>query len=163
VESILVLPDDLTFSSREPPASSQLATHLLVNQEDDRGVCHEFLTEFVSRFAEDDSAKEAMADAISDLSHELAKMSMNDDYKPYVLVSRLDFQATNMLDTDPVIGNAKPRTIPSYCRTPCSVIQFLATRNHRTHDRECDHSRAILSNIAVTRRYGNKLLLKPQD
>ena len=60
-----------------------------MNQEDDRGVCHEFLTEFISRFAEDDSAKEAMADAIRDLSRDLAKMSMNDDYKPYVLVSRL--------------------------------------------------------------------------
>lgn len=84
--------DNLISFSREPSTSSQLATHLLVNQEDDRGVCHEFLTEFISRFAEDDSAKEAMAEAIQDLSRDLAKMSMNDDYKPYVLVSRPTFR-----------------------------------------------------------------------
>lgn len=94
------LPHDLTFTSREPPTSSQLATHLLVDQDDDRGVCHEFLTEFISRFPEDDSAKEAMADAISDLSRELAKMSMNDDYKPCVLVSSLNFPAAKILDAN---------------------------------------------------------------
>lgn len=87
--SIVPLLVQLTPPRRESPESSQLATHLLVNQEDDRGVCHEFLTEFISRFAEDDSAKEAMTDAIWSLSRELAKMSMNDDYKPYVLVSLL--------------------------------------------------------------------------
>lgn len=105
-----------------------------MDQEDDRGVCHEFLTEFISRFAEDDSAKEAMADAISDLSRELAKMSMNDDYKPYVLVSSLNFQAAKILDANQGAGNAKPCTVPSHCPTTCSIISFLATRNYRTHD-----------------------------
>ena len=58
-----------------------------MEQEDDRGVCHEFLTEFISRFADDDSTKAAMADAIEDLSRQLGSMSMDSDYKPYVLVS----------------------------------------------------------------------------
>ena len=76
----------LTLRSREPSPSSQLTSHLLVDQEDDRGVCHEFLTEMISRFPEDESAEEAMSTAIEDLSRELANKSMNDDYKPYVLV-----------------------------------------------------------------------------
>ena len=78
----------LTHCSREPSASSQLTSHLLVDQEDDRGVCHEFLTEMISRFPEDESAEEAMAIAMQDLGRGLASKSMNDDYKPYVLVGR---------------------------------------------------------------------------
>lgn len=69
------------------PTSSALADHLLVNQEDDNGVCHEFLKEFERRCKDDESAQEAMADAIRDLSRRLAKITMNDDYKPYMLVS----------------------------------------------------------------------------
>ena len=57
-----------------------------MEQEDDRGVCHEFLTELISRFPEDESAEGVMITAMNDLSRELSKKSMNDDYKPYVLV-----------------------------------------------------------------------------
>jgi ubiquitin conjugation factor E4 B len=64
-----------------------LTDHLLKNQEDDNGVCHEFLKEFERRCKEDESAQEAMADAIRDLRNRLAKITMNDDYKPYMLVS----------------------------------------------------------------------------
>lgn len=63
-----------------------LTPHLLVEQEDDRGLCHDFLTEAISRFGSDDTTKEALVGAIEDLSRQLAKMSMNDNYKPYVLV-----------------------------------------------------------------------------
>lgn len=75
------------LSSREAPASNPLTPHLLVAQEDDRGVCHEFLTEAISRFPDDESAKEALVGAVEDLSRQLAKLSMNWDYKPYILVS----------------------------------------------------------------------------
>lgn len=73
--------------SREAPLSSPLTTHLLVEQDDDHGICHEFLTEIIFRFPEDDSARDAMMGAIEDLGRQVASMSMNDNYKPYVLVS----------------------------------------------------------------------------
>lgn len=61
---------------------------MLVDPEDDRGICHDFLTEAVSRFEEDESTKEALVEAVVELSRQLASMSMNDNYKPYILVSR---------------------------------------------------------------------------
>ncbi|MCJ1287001.1 hypothetical protein MMC26_006348 [Xylographa opegraphella] len=81
----ITMPD---MFGREPSSSSQLTSHLLVDQEDDRGVCHEFLTELISRFPEDELAAEAMSVAMEDLSRELAGKSMNDNYKPYVLAFR---------------------------------------------------------------------------
>lgn len=71
----------------EPPVSNPLTQHLLVDPEDDRGLCHEFLSEAVSRFPEDETVREALVGAIEELSLQLSKMTMNDDYKPYVLVS----------------------------------------------------------------------------
>ncbi|KAA6410505.1 MAG: ubiquitin conjugation factor E4 [Lasallia pustulata] len=73
---------------REPSATNPLTPHLLVEQEDDRGLCHDFFTEAISRFSDDDTAKEALVGAIENLSRQLAKMSMNDSYKPYVLAFR---------------------------------------------------------------------------
>lgn len=77
----------LNASSREPPASNPLTPHLLVDPEDDRGVCHEFLNEAISRFDEDDSVRTAIVGAVEDLSRQLAKLSMNDNYKPYIFVN----------------------------------------------------------------------------
>lgn len=71
----------------QPPSTvNPLKEHLLVDPENDRGICHDFLTEAVSRFDEDDSIKEAFVTAIEELSRDLAKMNMNDNYKPYVTV-----------------------------------------------------------------------------
>jgi ubiquitin conjugation factor E4 B len=81
----------LTDGSQEAPESNPLAPHLLVEPEDDRGICHEFLTEAISRFQEDDLARSALVGAVEDLSRQLAKMTMNDNYKSYVGVSLLDF------------------------------------------------------------------------
>ena len=75
--------------SVEPPPSNPLMPHLLVDPEDDRGLCHEFLSEAVSRFPEDASVKEALVGAVEEMSRQLSKITMNDDYKPYVLVSRI--------------------------------------------------------------------------
>ena len=72
----------------QPPSSvSPLKEHLLLDPEHDRGICHEFLSEAVSRFDEDETVKEALVTAVEEMSHDLAKMSMNDNYKPYVTVS----------------------------------------------------------------------------
>lgn len=46
------------------------------------------MTEAVSRFKDDDTVQTALVEAVEDLSHQLAKMTMNDNYKPYVLALR---------------------------------------------------------------------------
>ncbi len=75
------------MSRNEPPASNPLTPHLLVDPEDDRGLCHEFLSEAVSRFPEDETVREALLGAVEEMSRQLSKMTMNDDYKPYIHVS----------------------------------------------------------------------------
>ena len=77
----------LTLISQEIPEMNPLVPHMLVDPEDDRGICHEFFTEAVSRFQEDDMAQKALVGAVEDLSRQLATMTMNENYKPYVLVS----------------------------------------------------------------------------
>jgi len=42
----------------------------------------------VSRFKDDDTVQTALVEAVEDLSHQLAKMTLNDNYKPYVLALR---------------------------------------------------------------------------
>ncbi|KAF4314115.1 ubiquitin conjugation factor e4 [Botryosphaeria dothidea] len=69
-------------------ATNPLARHLLNDPEDERGICHDFLTEAVSRFEEDESIKDALVGAMEELSHELSKKSMNDQFKPYMLALR---------------------------------------------------------------------------
>lgn len=82
----------LRCGSQEPPKWNPLTPHLLVDPDNERGLCHDFLTEAVSRFEEDDTIKSAVVGAIEDLSRQLSKMTMNDDYKPYVHVS---YQSTS--------------------------------------------------------------------
>ncbi|KZF25758.1 ubiquitin conjugation factor E4 [Xylona heveae TC161] len=72
----------------EATASNPLASHLLLDPDDDRGVCADFLAEAVIRFEEDESIKELLVGAIEELSARLAKKTMNDDYKPYILALR---------------------------------------------------------------------------
>ena len=65
-----------------------LAEHLLVDPDNDRGICHDFLSEIVARFGEDESIKDAFAGAIEELSRQLAKKSMDSDYRSYTAVMR---------------------------------------------------------------------------
>ncbi|PLN75483.1 putative ubiquitin fusion degradation protein UfdB [Aspergillus taichungensis] len=72
----------------EPSAQSPLQPYLLLEPEDDKGVDFEFMSEAVKRFDEDENIKPAFIAAVEGLSRELAEMSINDDYKPYVLALR---------------------------------------------------------------------------
>ena len=74
------------FDSLDAQTSNPLITHLLTDPEDDRGICHDFLAEVVRRFDEDDSIREALVEAAEEISRRLADMTMNDDYKPYIVV-----------------------------------------------------------------------------
>ena len=65
-----------------------LVKHLLLDPDSDSGICHDFLSEAVARFPEDESIREKLVESMEILSQRLAKISMNDEYKPYVSVSQ---------------------------------------------------------------------------
>ncbi|KAH9881713.1 hypothetical protein IAQ61_000440 [Plenodomus lingam] len=73
----------------EAPAQNALADRLLLGPDDERGICYDFLTEASLRISEEDSIKEALVEAMEDISSRLAQVSMNGDYKPYMLVLRV--------------------------------------------------------------------------
>ena len=73
---------------QEPSTTNPLVPHLIQEPDSERGVCHDFLQEAVTRFEEDDSIRTALVDAIEQLSRDLATKSMNDNYKPYILALR---------------------------------------------------------------------------
>lgn len=61
--------------------------YLLRHHENEDGLCLEFVEEAVARIKDDDTVAPVFIDALVQLSSQLATMSMNDDYKPYVNVS----------------------------------------------------------------------------
>lgn len=71
----------------DPPDQSPLKPYLLLDPEEDRGIDMDFLVEAVRRFPEDESIKPAFISAVEALSQDLAEKNINDDYKPYVMVS----------------------------------------------------------------------------
>jgi ubiquitin conjugation factor E4 B len=79
---------------REPnPNTDSLTPYLLNEAGEDRGICPDFLTEAISRFAEDDTVKPMLTKAVAGLSLQLSNMTMNDNYKPYINVSSGKFEA----------------------------------------------------------------------
>ncbi|KAF2127424.1 ubiquitin conjugation factor E4 [Dothidotthia symphoricarpi CBS 119687] len=72
----------------ETPAENALADHLLLGPEDEHGVCFDFLHESCARLDEDESVKEALVGAMEDLSRRLATITMNGDYRPYMMTLR---------------------------------------------------------------------------
>ncbi|KAH8779230.1 ubiquitin elongating factor core-domain-containing protein [Hyaloscypha sp. PMI_1271] len=73
------------FFGREPnSALDTLTPYLLLEPEEERGISPDFLAEMDARFEEDESIKPMLRKAVIGLSQQLATMSMNDNYKPYV-------------------------------------------------------------------------------
>jgi ubiquitin conjugation factor E4 B len=70
-------------------ATNVLADHILLGPDNDRGICYDFLTEASYRLSEDDTIKEALVGAMEDVSRRLAKVSMNGDYRPFMLALRV--------------------------------------------------------------------------
>lgn len=77
---------NLITSRLDSPRSSPLKRHLLLDPEDDYGICHDFLAESVKRMEEDDSIATGIVGAVEEMSRDLSKMNMRDDYKPYMRV-----------------------------------------------------------------------------
>ncbi|KAL8243827.1 hypothetical protein R6Q59_010085 [Mikania micrantha] len=65
-----------------------LADHLLVDPDEDRGICHDFLTDVVTRFEDDDSIKQAFIGAVEELSSRLARLTMDSDYRNHISAMR---------------------------------------------------------------------------
>lgn len=64
------------------------ADHMLVDPEDDQGVDHDFMTEAMLKWPEDDSISAAFVSAVEELSRRLAAVSMDGDYRPYMAIMR---------------------------------------------------------------------------
>ena len=63
----------LTRYSRKPnEATDSLTPYLLLDPEDDRGICKDFLIEAVSRFDEDDTVKTMLTKAFAGLRSRLS-------------------------------------------------------------------------------------------
>lgn len=76
----------MKFASLGTPPSSTLKPHLLRDPEDDLGLCHDFITEAVKRSNEDETILPAFVGAVEEMSHDLSSLTLNMDYKPYVMV-----------------------------------------------------------------------------
>lgn len=72
------------YGRDEDPSRDSLAPYFLVDSEDEEGICHDFLMEAVSRIDEDDAILPLFRKTFARLSSELSRMTMNDNYKPYV-------------------------------------------------------------------------------
>ncbi|KAF4551864.1 Ubiquitin elongating factor core-like protein [Elsinoe fawcettii] len=68
--------------------TNPMTDHLLAEPESDAGIDPDFLLEITSRFEEDDTYKEVMVSAVEQLSSRLSSMTMNDNYKPYMIALR---------------------------------------------------------------------------
>ncbi|TKX22190.1 ubiquitin conjugation factor E4 [Elsinoe australis] len=68
--------------------TNPMADHLLAEPESDAGIDPDFLGEITSRFDEDDSYREVMVSAIEQLSSRLSSLTMNDNYKPFMIALR---------------------------------------------------------------------------
>lgn len=67
----------------------------------DKTIDLEFLREAVSRFDEDDAVKPMLTDAVRALSEQLSKMTMDDNYRPYMDVCQALYSSCPIkTDTD---------------------------------------------------------------
>ena len=98
----------------EASNKNPLVEHLLCDPDRDAGICHEFLQEAVARFPEDESIKNALVEAMEQLSLDLSKLSMNDDYKPYVMALR------NFVRHPPLVDalTQSSKFLPEDCEAP---------------------------------------------
>ena len=86
-----------------------MTPHLLLEPDEDGGIDRDFLIEAISRFDEDDTVQSSIVEAAEDLSQQLSKMSMNDNYKPYLYVSGKEGLSTRTL-----IGSQALRNLVQY-------------------------------------------------
>jgi ubiquitin conjugation factor E4 B len=76
-------PTDRSHRSDTP---SSLKSHLLLDPEDDQGICQDFLAEAMKCSDEDESVMPVFVGAVEEMSRDLGELSMSQDIKPYLIV-----------------------------------------------------------------------------
>lgn len=70
----------------ESPPSAPLKPHLLLDPDDDQGLNQEFILEALKRIQEDDSILPTFVTAVEEMSQDLSRVTLDDDYHPYMMV-----------------------------------------------------------------------------
>ncbi|KAF8862296.1 hypothetical protein BDZ45DRAFT_616996 [Acephala macrosclerotiorum] len=86
------------FGRNPNPATDSLMPYLLLEGGEDRGICPDFLTEIVSRLDEDETVKPMLTKTVARLSEDLAKLTMNDNYKPHINALQILCRFPKILD-----------------------------------------------------------------
>jgi len=102
-----------------PKAENPLVKHLLVGSDSETGIDPEFLMESSARFDDDETIKETLVGAIEQLSRELAKLDMNDDYKPYITAMRTVVRY--------------PKIVTAIAESPNFIPEGILAQNIETH------------------------------
>lgn len=142
----------------EEHMGNPLPKHLLEVPESELGIDHEFMTEAVSRFEDDDSIRSALVEAMEQLSKDLARKSMNDDYKPYILVSEralATFQTRKAIFANFRVGFADLCTLSNPGLRHCRVAILRSRKYLSSEHRERDTSGTFLSDLTYARRGGS--------
>ncbi|KAF2155553.1 ubiquitin fusion degradation protein-2 [Myriangium duriaei CBS 260.36] len=79
------MPEMFEASSRP---TNPLTDHLLAEPDSEAGIDSDFLAEISTRFDEDESYTELIVSAVEQLSSRLSRLTMEDNYKPYMIALR---------------------------------------------------------------------------
>lgn len=125
----------------EPTIRSPLIEHFLRDPESDQGICHDFLSEAVSRFPDDESIKESLVTLVEQLSIELSKLTMNDNFKPYVAalktltrypaMSLAISESPRFIRADPEAQDIEKKTILGACFALSPLHELVAENYFR--------------------------------
>jgi ubiquitin conjugation factor E4 B len=90
-----------------------LADYFLKDPDSDGGICPDFLTEAMLRWpGEDDAIKNLLVGAVEQISADLSKMTMNDNYKPSMLALRTCSLYPTLLDALTQSSKFLPADVP---------------------------------------------------
>jgi ubiquitin conjugation factor E4 B len=151
------------YGRDETSYKDSLTPHFLLDPEDDRGLCPEFLAEAVSRVDEDESVTPMFTSAVIKLSTQLSQMTMNDNYKPYVqaLKNLTRFPViTTAVAEDPVFlmatsahGIEQHTILGPFFRI--SVLQTEVTKSYFASPKTMDKSLVVTSQSALRMTLNN--------
>ncbi|KFY81594.1 hypothetical protein V500_11274 [Pseudogymnoascus sp. VKM F-4518 (FW-2643)] len=151
------------YGRDETSYKDSLSPHFLLDPEDERGLCPEFLAEAVSRVDEDESITPMFTSAVIKLSNQLSRLTMNDNYKPYVqaLKNLTRFPViTTAIAEDPVFlmatsahGIEQHTLLGPFFRI--SVLQTEVTKSYFASPKTMDKSLVVTSQSALRMTLNN--------
>lgn len=66
-----------------------LKPYLRLDPDDEKGLDQDFISEAIGRSEDSDSIVPAIVTAVEEMSQDLSKLTIDDDYSPYMMVSGL--------------------------------------------------------------------------